>query len=132
MKLGKIQKAWIKSLRDNPDRQGSHVLGQGNPKSYTACCLGELLCVEARMKKKKLPFDEVGDLRDDGYRHYPTKSWKRLGLRSDGGSIDGGEILSDTKTPYSSLASANDEGILWSKIADYIEANPEKIFTKSI
>ena len=64
-------------------------------------------------------------------------SYHKLGLR---GPL--GELLKPKKmieeefreddNNYYSLASMNDNDIPWSKIADYIESNPENVFQESI
>ena len=141
MELGVIQKAWIKSLRENPERQIDGILGRKDDDSdeneYQACCLGELLCVKARLENKPLPFDEHGCIRDTADTkdfsyfapnlHELEHSYKELGLYSAEGDIN-----CDDLKGFSDLAGANDNGIKWFEIANFIEANPEKVFTKSV
>jgi len=136
MELGKIQKAWIKSLREHPERQGKSQLGMKHGNSYKACCLGELLLTSCRIKKKAFPFNVVGELRDKtpddekGCLGFLGNSWKKLGLKSDRGCGD--KLVVVKGKNYSNLASANDNGATWPEIADAVEADPENFFTKSV
>ena len=147
-KMGPIQKAWVESLLAHPERQMKDSLGEGTPRKYTACCLGEGLCVLARMAKKALPFNADGILYD-----FPSKltiknsenegewedetsilvySYDKLGLKdAEGRSINEDIIIGEKK--YSTLASANDGlNVTWTDIGNYIKKHPENIFTKSL
>ena len=147
MKLGKIQKAWVESLKANPQRQMTNKLGKGTPKDYTACCLGELLCVRARLRKKKLPFTSNNIIRDGGFSSSISLdvSFNQLGLKSDIGqidfSIDGAKDWLNQSKPKSKgietngifcLANMNDNGWTWPEIAEFIQKFPEAVFTKSV
>lgn len=121
MELGPKQKQWLHNLRTYPERQGKFSLGEGTPESYTACCLGELLlvCGLGKFVNGKL-FDnpEIGP-----NCKYLYNSYSELGLRDHGGyPID---------NKGDSLAYMNDGGKKWPEIADIVEANPERYFTKS-
>lgn len=127
MELGPIQQAWIKSLREHPERQMEGFLGKGTPDNYRACCLGEYLCIYREMTNKDNPFQGTGtgyEIRDGGSNRNLQYSYKVMGLRNQEGEIEGHE--------YESLARMNDSVYSWTEIADFIEANPEKVFTKSI
>lgn len=139
MELGTLQKAWVKSLREHPERQSHAKLGQIHNRetnNYTACCLGELKLVYCQLNNLPLPFNEDGYITDSSgassgsSQSYLVGSWEKFGLRSDGGKI----MVSMEKDgrSFPSLAHANDGGITWAEIADYIEANPENVFTKSV
>lgn len=133
MKAGEIQIEWVKSLRANPHRQRKSLLAKKiSPKSveYTACCLGELKLVECRLKSIR-PNWVDGVLYDDA-SGYLKKSSKDLGLRDGVGSFKNPyRHFSDERT-YTSLAGANDGGIGWVEIANFIEANPYEVFTKEV
>ena len=63
-------------------------------------------------------------------------TFDELGLRSNNGKILDGWVYRGVdvlkyKTIHC-LADANDNGIAWVEIADFIENNPEKVFTKSL
>ena len=52
--LGPRQLAWVEALEAHPERQMTGSLGEGNTKSYKACCLGEACIVKARLTKKSI------------------------------------------------------------------------------
>lgn len=131
MELGKIQKAWVKSLREHPERQMKGKLGEGTPRNYKACCLGELLCVVSRINKSKLPFSQNGKINDQNYSEKVLHmSYEKLGLFGDSGKLT--ESVRVGVAEENSLALLNDRGATWTEIADFIEANPEKVFTKFV
>ena len=127
MTLGKIQQAWIDSLRKHPERQMEGKLGVGTPNNYKACCLGEALCVLARVNKKRLPFNLM-NISDGGNMNYLSNGAEKLGLLDSRGQLKDGFKLKGSNT----LSAANDFGATWTEIADFIEAHPEAVFTKSI
>lgn len=125
--LGPLQREWIKSLREHPERQESEQLGSGNLNDYTACCLGELLvCAHRVLPNFPSPFKN-GHIVDSDSKAYLSFSFERFGLFNSTGSIDNGSIGG-----YFTLAYANDHGVTWPEIADFIESNPEKVFTHSV
>jgi hypothetical protein len=132
MKLGPIQKAWLKSLREHPERQCSGKLGQKFNKNYLACCLGEALITYCKMKKRRIPFTGEGILIDgsNDRTSYLSSSFEKLGLISSSGMSHSPFYINNEE--YYGLASANDNGVTWPQIADIIEANPENFFTKSV
>lgn len=160
MKLGPLQKIWIKSLRDNPEKQEGGSLAIFKDKddifNYKACCLGEYLLCKLRMDnldiKKRLTArfsPEVGfSLRDiKDFNEVDNKycnigstgtltNYKSLKLRSIVGYVDQSKVKGDNpflKVACSySLAELNDNGISWPEIADFIENNPEAVFTGSL
>lgn len=129
--FGPIQTAWLKSLRENPDRQMKHSLGQkdyldADPDSqdaekYHACCLGEagliagvcewegyiLVVAGCEYKSKNKSLLEV---------------YGAIGLRSN---------IGGAKDNIDSLANLNDGGKTWPEIADIIEANPTRYLAES-
>jgi hypothetical protein len=134
MELGKIQKAWIASLRKHPERQMVNSLGKGGPRDYKACCLGEYLITECRVKKKRTPFNN-GYLFDSSINDTGSlcNSYERLGLSGRNGDFINSVSIKEGKiSNHLSLATANDSGVTWPEIADFIEANPENVFTKSV
>jgi len=131
MKLGKLQGAWIQSLKKNPERQMSSQLGNGAPKCYTACCLGELHIVHHKLSKKKLPFDN-GALRDGKHGTILGNSWRKYALRDSSGAFKTPVMLEDKDEKCVSLANMNDRGVTWTQIAEYVENNLDNVFTESI
>lgn len=132
--LGPIQKAWIKSLRENPERQMGGQLGQKNKGgTYNACCLGEYALVASEMNPsiaQLVEWDSHG-LLCCGNIEYLKDAYSELGLKSPTGELFKPLIVSDD-TSYESLSEMNDEGISWPEIADYVEANPHNLFTKPV
>lgn len=119
MKLGKLQRKWVKSLKSHPERQMKAQLGSGNKKKYKACCLGEAGLILGTCEFK------YGRLRErkSGSSGVLENSYDQMGLKSPNGKIDS----------MTGLADLNDDGYhTWVDIAYLIEAAPELFFTKSI
>lgn len=140
MELGTIQKAWIKSLREHPERQTSNCLGYKSKDSedYKACCLGEALCVLYRINGKNA-FDLFNNGRLLDFNNsilLNEVTAYRLGLHTGNGHVEygtnGSSFFIYKKQILDSLSSANDAGMTWPEIADFIEKYPESVFTKSV
>ncbi len=148
MKLGKYQKAWIKSLRDNHERQMKGALGSGTPENYKACCLGEGLLTICRLEKIPFPFldDEIVDFAPKTITDENTcaldkstgvliSSYGKLGLKDDCGSFLNGFKLPargvKREFDLDTLTAANDNGYSWLEIADLLESQPENFFVNS-
>lgn len=145
MELGPLQKEWVQSLRDHPERQMSHSLGRKSEQGegYKACCLGELHVIACR-KKGVEPFSNKGRIRDakpdnDEYQDpyaMLEASWEEYGLIDNSGrflkAIEPKLELANTHKEITRLAQMNDSGYNWTEIADYIEKNPDNVFTKSV
>lgn len=156
--LGPLQKMWVAALRAHPERQGRGYLGRLNKDSrtlhttgdYRACCLGELHLCYHRLNNLPLPLDDSGSIFDqsdrnpaDGSYSFLSSSYKRYGLRDEYGSFSVARCMSDGIVRHfghmdigsfyvSSLSQANDNGATWIEIADFIENNPEVVFTHSV
>lgn len=120
--FGPLQTAWLKSLREHPERQMRDLLGQRcSDGSYKACCLGE-----AGLIANVCMFNERGELRTKNgliSDCYLDDVYTSIGLRSrDGQRKDDGN---------KELSHLNDTGYTWPQIADIIEAEPEQYFTES-
>src|ERR1041384_4820511 len=111
MELGPIQKAWVKSLREHPERQTTGMLGRKHGNSYMACCLGELIITECRIKKRKFPFQT--DILVDKSPTILFSSYERLGLISESGAARKLFGLSGDTQKFATLAAANDKGLTW-------------------
>lgn len=118
LKPGPIQTAWLKSLREHPERQTTKVLGYRTNGAYKACCLGELGLIAG-----VCTFDSNGTLCCDGSRTI-LLNYTGLGLRSPNGR--------QTKFAEPTLAVMNDFGKTWPEIADHVEKNFSLYFTKSV
>lgn len=130
MELGEIQKAWIKSLRENGHRQATNYLGfKTSDGEYKACCLGEALCVLNRIKGIESKFID-GDLMDGESDEELSKSYLEIGLITELGGLKNAITIDDIE--HHSLSDLNDYIFTWAEIADYIEQNPENVFTKSV
>lgn len=122
-KLGPIQKKWIKSLKEHPERQMSGQLGRQRNGSYKACCLGEGGIIAGVCKwEGNILVTAIG------HKMYALEhgSYKKLGLR---------DSLGETLQSYyymPTLADMNDEGMKWYEIAAILEVFPEVYFNKSV
>lgn len=140
--LGPIQKEWVQSLKDHPERQMMAQLGKGNINNYKACCLGELLICYNRAKEIFIEFDSELNLidRPKGSNKllytsaFPSYSYESLGLYSANGDFKATSLdfLEYKFKEFTSLASANDHGVPWPVIAEFVEQYPEKIFKISV
>lgn len=131
--LGPIQKEWLRRLRAHPERQGTCRLGKiidlesGN---YKACCLGEAVLLLCELSGEKPETSDMGSLLDNNGGFYPDEATvDKLGIRGNRGRLKERAIVKNCLR-YS-LSEMNDDNVTWPEIADYIEANPENVFTKS-
>ena len=131
-KLGPLQKMWVESLKAHPDRQTTDILGEGHPRDYKACCLGELHLCYHRMKHKKYPFNAFGSLTDRDHIGMLYTSHAKYGLRDEKGGLRKPYTIDGSSVPFFSLASMNDNGVSWPDIAKYIESNAENVFVHSV
>lgn len=120
MKLGPLQKKWVRSLKKHPERQQKNALGKGSAKEYTACCLGQAgLIMDTCYFRRGILVE-----RDSLSGTVLGESYKKMGLRDCVGTIVDNNI---------SLAGLNDDNNhTWVDIAYLIEAAPELFFTKSV
>ncbi len=133
MQLGKIQKAWIDSLKSNPERQATGQLGKGEPSSYKACCLGELHVIGCKLLGKPAPFNN--NYICDYDPSYPAgilhQVYLDYGLHNAAGTTLSPFSIEGRK--FKSLVEANDRfGITWPQIAEAIEKDPANFFNKSV
>ncbi len=120
---GPLQRKWLDSLRNNPQRQVGGRLGikEGNG-DYKVCCLGELGLITGECE-----FTDKGVLTEK--RNFSTGalhcSYRFLGLNSPFGDA--------VKDDFSlrPLSVLNDSLMIWPEIADHVEENFEYYFTKS-
>lgn len=122
MKLGKLQRKWVNSLKAHPERQFTRSLGIKTDDGYRACCLGE-----AGLIMGSCFFISNGYLVEKGSHDNAIlfKSYQKIGLRSPNGEIEFEDVIG--------LADLNDDPYhTWTEIAYLIEAAPELFFTKSV
>lgn len=138
--LGPLQKLWIQFLREHPERQTKDILGRKAGDDYVACCLGELHLCYHRLNNLPLPFITIDkhEFIIDTYDYNNLQldaSFKDYGLHDANGSFKFKHmeaVMGGGSKYYTSLAIANDAGATWVQIADFIEANPECVFEKSV
>lgn len=104
---------------------------------YRACCLGELHIIGCRMLGTPLPIKgtAIAEWTGNGIITSVLQvSYKKYGLRSKAGGFRDSIIhkIGEVNASSLSLAEANDAGASWIEIAEFIEDNPEVVFTKSV
>lgn len=103
---------WVEALRSGRYRQANGCLKRDK---RTFCCLGVLQeCV--------LGIPITSD-EDDGCLYEAAQ--KKAGMRTDIGALEARP--GDSFSEYLSLADANDSGVRFPRIADWIEQNYEKL-----
>lgn len=150
MKLGPIQRKWVEDLRTYPERQIGGELGRiENDGTIKCCCLGQALLSLCEISKEDLTpnyipgegqvdsYPEVKkwlkEFGDDSYYaedelHY---SYADIGLKSPTGKLSI-PITYNNGPEFYDLAEANDSGVPWDVIADFIENNPKAVFNESL
>lgn len=142
-KLGPVQKAWIQSLKENPERQIQRRLGvKHQDGSYSACCLGEggLIAGVCRWDGPRLV-----DIQLNNEQSLDGTTFAALGLRSPTGRAKDEPYAGQSFTysddgrrhiiGFPSLADMNDasaDTFDWPHIAVILETFPEVYFKKSV
>jgi hypothetical protein len=122
-KLGPLQKKWIKTLKNHPERQMKHSLGKLLTNgSYKCCCLGQAKIIIETSKGNNYRECFKNSIIIDGGMNCLVNSYTEIGLYSCNGSI---------RRSSNSLARMNDIGYTWKQIAEFIENNPELVFKES-
>lgn len=128
-KLGPIQKAWVRALRSGKYKQCTRVLTKvgSNGKSRSHCCLG-VLCQLALKKgvKIKTHLQKESHIVVYGRTEYstlPERIMKWAKVRDKIGSIRNNPI------PLTGYNDSHKKS--FKQIADIIEENAAKIFTRS-
>jgi hypothetical protein len=114
MELGPMQQKFVDALRSGEYTQGRLQLYNKNSDSY--CCLGvaNVVC----------DLKESSDI-------FLDNTYEQLGLRNRYGSLHKDIYVNTLK--YVSLLEMNDTGQMSFKdIANFIEGNPELVFTRSV
>lgn len=144
MELGPIQKQWIADLRTYPERQYTNRLGILQPGGIVRlCCLGQGLVTLKGGVAEAFRIDETAikdltetfclfDFNSSGFPESGelVGSYSLLGLRDMVGSFT--EPFNFDGYNIYTLTDANDSGMSWSEIADFMEKNPEKVFVHSV
>ena len=114
MELGPNQKKWVAALRSGEYKQAKDFMEHKGG----FCCLG----VSAKVLDPYIILEGKHDLGP-----FP-EVFDAYGFRCDLGEIDGDHSWGDKVT---CLAEANDRGVTFAEIADFIEAHPDAVFTES-
>lgn len=114
-----IAKLWVEALRSGEYKQCQAEMRFTRPDGVSYCCLGvltDVVCTPEEREDDDTFCDEYGD----GYLN-PTIA-ERCGVNTGSRCVDGPDIARNV------LVKMNDEeGKSFSEIADYIEANWQKI-----
>lgn len=118
-KLTKLQKEWVKALRNGRYKQTIGVLCS---KDGSYCCLGVAARVCGIPKAKIVGAGDLGD------RDYLEKAKVKLRLRDGSGRLERPHQTSPHNV-YTHLSALNDNAKLsFKEIADLIEKDPENVF----
>lgn len=130
---------WVADLRDPNNKQCPSVLHDG----VGYCCLGRALVVGGfKLVPRRIEDDDVENLVEDGgfvidgtqkedgtrgeAEGLNRRAMEAIGFNyPDGSTIDGSFVISGRSFP--SLAEANDGGISFAEIADWVEKNWERL-----
>lgn len=117
----KIAERWVEALRSGKYKQGKHALRSGDK----FCCLGVLcnLHAEDHPKIAAKEDDPTEYLGDSSLLANPVRQW--AGMLTEDGSLD--ESIRICQLSFGSLAQANDNGVAFTQIADWIEENYKKL-----
>lgn len=136
MELGPQQKQWVADLRQYPERQYKNFLGYKNHHGeLKLCCLGQLIISSCYMTGEDAPWNgnELKSTLDNNLLCDDEdlgNVWGDYKLHSEGGLLVG-ETLIHEDEHYNTLVEANDGGVPWGVIADFIEQYPKAVFTES-
>lgn len=113
-RLGPLQRKWIRTLKSGKYKKAIGILYDESKNGY--CCLG--------VANKCLNLGEVSG-------GYLTNEFDKIGLKSLCGTFDKKYRFPRGTKFYLNLVDMNDYGISHKKIAQFMEQNPELVFTKS-
>lgn len=119
-KLGPIQKAWVRALRNGKYKQGDTYLSQKVRKITKHCCLGVLCQMAVKEDVIKISDESGVFLYELSTSVLPNKVEKWAGVRDECGGYQG-----------SALTTENDKGVSFTEIATIIEEHASEIFTRS-
>lgn len=119
MELGPTQKQWVNALRSRNYVQCTNALVEYDVQNGAAsyCCLG------VADKLFNLAPNSDDNLYGSDYRGV-------LGLRTENGGFL--RLMSVNGYGYTELTQMNDDGFTFEQIANFIEMNPEVVFTHSV
>lgn len=114
-KMGPMQKRWIKALKSGNYKQCKGELCSDKTGGY--CCLG--------VANECLALGQVGN-------EVLSDTYHKLGLRDGDGGIIPSYKFPSGNINHKYLSQMNDSGVTHAKIAEFIEQNPQLVFTHSV
>ena len=126
--MGPLQKEWVKTLREHPERQHTRSLGFKDEEGWHLCCLGQLYVLAVGEENALVD----GIVACNGDEKVLSGMYLECGLNNNTGSLKGGFYTHKDQSKSWMLSAMNDKGATWPEIADFIEANPSKVFTKAV
>jgi hypothetical protein len=142
-KTNAMQEAWLQALESGQYKQVTGTLASKKPKSGKIgyCCLGvacEVYNERAKKLRKRCVLREIQDeeasekvfLFDNEEVSLPSIINTQLKLRDDVGTLKTADYTNNKY--YDSLADMNDGGWSHKRIAAYIRANPENVFSDAV
>lgn len=114
-----IAKKWAKALRSGKYAQGRSRLRSEDNKF---CCLGVLCNIHAQEHPKIAAKERFASLYLGASAYLPTRVGRWAGMNTNTGNLKSGMLKFDSGV-YSDLADANDSGVTFKQIANWIAAN---------
>lgn len=117
----KIAERWVEALRSGRYKQGKNALRQDEK----FCCLGVLcnLHAEDHPKIAVKELDPNVYMGDSSLLANPVRQW--AGMQTEDGSLS--ESIGICGLNFGSLAQANDNGVTFANIADWIEKHYKEL-----
>ena len=124
--LGPLQREWIRCLRSKEWKQGQAFLCREQNGEVRYCCLG-IACEVAAANGISVEQNQGGS----GVWHFDSRDGSlpvvvKIAMKFRGNC--GG--LTQPMKKFMYLDAANDAGVKFKTIADFVEANPEAVFTE--
>ena len=121
-----LQLAWLHDLETTEIGQAERYLFKDN--KY--CCLGRACLIAGfEFDKKRVTNTPFVKGHPAHYSTLPTPVWQKLQLRDKRGGFDGEPVISDDYSPLCTLAELNDAGWTFKRIAAFVRARPQDVFT---
>ncbi len=121
-KLGKLQKKWVNELKSGKYKKSKYLLNSKG--GY--CCLGIICEIENVLVKEKGKPSYIKGSRNKENQELTKSLYNKYGLRFAEGKLK-------ERYKNSGFLSQLNDGVNMSlkQIGEYIEQNPENVFTKS-
>lgn len=125
--LGPLQAEWIRCLRSKEWKQGRNFLCAETESGVSYCCLGVACEVAAANGVEVKQERRDGGIWDFDSRDGALPSSVRLAMKFRGAC---GGLTHPMNDRFMFLDAANDAGVKFKVIADFVEAHPEAVFTE--